>query len=180
MGAASVAVPSKSITFAVMCAPASRSSAALTRTGTVTPGAVRATCLTFSASLTAARRKRCGNVSCAATGSFPGCSRSLWGWGVPVTSSGLLLASPTPAHPHLSVFSGVAARAVPHCCFGLVMLALAVLGGGLYAPVGVGGPHRTTYKPPGFSLDPYKRKSHKYRDDSLLKALAGLFRARRL
>jgi len=44
------------------------------------------------------------------------------------------------------------------------MLALAVLGGGLYAPVGVGGPRRTTYKPPGLSLDPYKRKSHKYRD----------------
>jgi len=34
-------------------------------------------------------------------------------------------------------------------------------GGGLYAPVGE-GPRRTTYKPPGLSLDPYKHKSHKY------------------
>ncbi|WP_338253475.1 hypothetical protein [Dictyobacter halimunensis] len=35
------------------------------------------------------------------------------------------------------------------------------LGAGLYAAGGVGVPARTTYKPPGPSLDPYKHISHK-------------------
>ena len=64
------------------------------------------------------------------------------------------------AHPRLPITSGERCQARSRGWGG----GGSSLGGGSYAPVGK-GPRRTTYEPPGPSLDPYKRKSHKYLEE---------------